>query len=267
MGQKRNRRDLRTALEAGQPVLVRRNLWKADHLEGFVVRVDREWAVLHLVVDVDLNGWTAVRLDSVRDVVLLRADAFITRALAWAGERPVDPGLDTSSVQDLLRSAHRAGADQRLAGLARHRAVVEQRARIDPQGPRLLVAQASAHQQRRLRQPVAGQERLDAKPLRRERVAKALQGRGADRLRAVEGDPPMAHGQEGSCSMASNPSGDASIRRVRNPRWQAVHECPSGCPTRRSRKRVVRLQQKLEPDSAEPVATRWSHSCAHGRRR
>ncbi|MBX3286623.1 MAG: hypothetical protein R2746_10895 [Acidimicrobiales bacterium] len=105
MGQKRNRRDLRTALEAGQPVLVRRNLWKADHLEGFVVRVDREWAVLHLVVDVDLNGWTAVRLDSVRDVVLLRADAFITRALAWAGERPVDPGLDTSSVQDLLRSA------------------------------------------------------------------------------------------------------------------------------------------------------------------
>lgn len=105
MGQKRNRRDLRAALEAGEPVVARRSLWKADHLEGFVVKVDREWAVLHVVVDVDLNGWAAVRLDSVRDVVRQPADAFITRALDWAGERPVDPGLDTSSIQELLRSA------------------------------------------------------------------------------------------------------------------------------------------------------------------
>lgn len=105
MGNKRNRRDLQAALDAGQPVLARRNLWKADHLEGFVVNVDRGWAVLHLVVDVGLNGWSAVRLDTIRDVVRQPADAFITRALAWAGERPEPAGLDTSSISELLRSA------------------------------------------------------------------------------------------------------------------------------------------------------------------
>lgn len=108
MGQKRNRRELEASREAGEPVLARRNLWKADHLEGFVVHVDREWAVLQLVYDVVLNGWSAVRLDTLRDVVRQPADAFITRALAWAGQHPEPADLDTTSVHDLLRSASTA---------------------------------------------------------------------------------------------------------------------------------------------------------------
>lgn len=80
MGRKRNLRDLTDAMSAGQPVMARRNLWKADHLEGFVVAVDQEWAVLNLIYDVGLNGWSAIRLDTIRDVERQRAEAFITRA-------------------------------------------------------------------------------------------------------------------------------------------------------------------------------------------
>lgn len=105
MGRKRNRRVLAEAQTAGEPVLARRNLWKADHLEGFVVGVDRDWAVLNLVYDVGLNGWSAIRLDTIREVERQRADAFITRALEWAGERPEPVALDTGSVEELLHSA------------------------------------------------------------------------------------------------------------------------------------------------------------------
>lgn len=105
MGRKRNLRDLTDAMSAGQPVMARRNLWKADHLEGFVVAVDQEWAVLNLIYDVGLNGWSAIRLDTIRDVERQRAEAFITRALAWAGEGPEAVDLDTSSVDQLVRSA------------------------------------------------------------------------------------------------------------------------------------------------------------------
>ena len=86
-------------------MLVRRNLWKADHLEGFVVAVAEEWALLHLVYDVGLNGWSAFRLDTVRDVEPQGENAFITRALRWAGEEPADPDLDTATVTTLLSSA------------------------------------------------------------------------------------------------------------------------------------------------------------------
>jgi len=107
MGRKRNRRELARAMEVGEPVLARRNLWKADHLEGFVVAVDERWAVLHLVYDVGLNGWSAVRLDTLREVERQPADAFITRALEFAGEQPEPIELDTSSIVALLRSAAR----------------------------------------------------------------------------------------------------------------------------------------------------------------
>lgn len=105
MGRKRNRRELAEAMSAGEPVMARRNLWKADHLEGFVVAVDQDWAVLNLVYDVGLNGWSAIRLDTIRDVERQRSEAFVTRALAWAGEGPEAVDLDTSTVERLLRSA------------------------------------------------------------------------------------------------------------------------------------------------------------------
>ena len=128
MGQKRNRRDLKAALDAGRPVVLRRNLWKADHLEGYVVEVGREWAVLNLAFEVDLIGWSAVRLDTVRDVAVQGPDAFITRALIWAGERPEDPGLDVTSLPHLLRSAttefplitvHREAVDPTVCAIGR----------------------------------------------------------------------------------------------------------------------------------------------------
>lgn len=105
MGRKRTRRALREAAATGEPVLVRRNLWKADHLEGFVVDVDDAWATLHLVHDVGLNGWSTVRLDTVRDVVHLGADAFITRALDLVGDEPLPLGLDLESAADVIRSS------------------------------------------------------------------------------------------------------------------------------------------------------------------
>lgn len=92
-------------METREPVLARRNLWKADHLEGFVVAVDQDWAILNLVYDVELNGWSAIRLDTIREVERQRADSFITRALDWAGEGPEPVDLDTRSVDHLLRSA------------------------------------------------------------------------------------------------------------------------------------------------------------------
>ncbi|CAN5468077.1 hypothetical protein BH10ACT1_BH10ACT1_14830 [soil metagenome] len=107
MGRKRNRRALREALESGRPVMARRGLWKADHLEGYVVAVDAEWALLHIVYDVGLNGWSAVRLDTIREVEPQGEGSFIARALDLAGERPQSCDLDTASVVDLLHSATR----------------------------------------------------------------------------------------------------------------------------------------------------------------
>jgi len=106
MGAKRIRRDLRAAMDLGRPVLARRRLWKADHLEGFVVGVDRSWALLHLVRDVDLIGWSAVRLDTIRDVEH-QDHGFLGRALALTGARPGMLDVDLSDLPPLLRSAAR----------------------------------------------------------------------------------------------------------------------------------------------------------------
>lgn len=105
MGAKRNRRELRAALAAGEPVLARRNLWKADHLEGFVVDLDAAWAVLNLVYDVGLNGWSVVRLDTLREVERQGPGTFIARALDWSHEGPTALDVDLDTPADLLRSA------------------------------------------------------------------------------------------------------------------------------------------------------------------
>ncbi len=107
MGRKRNRRELARALELSEPVIARRNVWKADHLEGFVVALDEHWAVLNLVYDVDLNGWSVVRLDTIREIERQGPETFITRALQWANEGPEQLGLDLSSVEAILRTASR----------------------------------------------------------------------------------------------------------------------------------------------------------------
>ena len=105
MGGKRNRRALTAARAAGEPVLARRNLWKADHLEGFVVDLDEDWAVLNLVYDVGLNGWSIVRLDTIGAVERQGPDTFITRALDWYGEQPTPVEVDLETAATLLRSA------------------------------------------------------------------------------------------------------------------------------------------------------------------
>ena len=105
MGGKRNRRALAAALVGGDPVLLRRRLWKADHLEGFVVAVDRSWVVLNLVYDVGLNGWSIVRQDTIREVERQGPDTFIARALDWYGETPSPVDVDLDSVSDIVQSA------------------------------------------------------------------------------------------------------------------------------------------------------------------
>ncbi len=105
MGRKRNRRELAEAWAVGHPVMARRNLWKADHLEGYVVEVAQDWAALHLVYDVCLNGWSAVRLDTLREVDRQGPDAFITRALALTGDEPEAAELDLAGPAELIRSA------------------------------------------------------------------------------------------------------------------------------------------------------------------
>ena len=105
MGRKRNRRELTAAHAASEPVLARRNVWKADHLEGFVVDLDEDWVVLNLVYDVSLNGWSVVRMDTLREIERQGSDTFIARALDWYSEEPMPLEVDLESTADLLRSA------------------------------------------------------------------------------------------------------------------------------------------------------------------
>lgn len=104
MGLKRNRKELAAAWAADELVLLRRNIWKADVLEGFVVDLDRDWVVLHVVYDVGLNGWSVVRLDTVRTVEREPANGFLPRALAQFGEQPAPVLVDLSSGRDAIRS-------------------------------------------------------------------------------------------------------------------------------------------------------------------
>jgi hypothetical protein len=104
MGMKRNRRELGAAWAADEVVIARRSLWKADPLEGFVVDLTRSWAALHVVYDVGLNGWSIVRLDTVKAVERHPADAFLPRALRWAGEEPEPIDVDLDRPRTLISS-------------------------------------------------------------------------------------------------------------------------------------------------------------------
>jgi hypothetical protein len=79
---------LRAARESGDVVRIRRKLKRAERLEGFVVGIGKQWVLLHLVDDVVLDGYAAVRLKDVDKVrVYVTAESFTQRALAFNGHR------------------------------------------------------------------------------------------------------------------------------------------------------------------------------------
>lgn len=65
------------------------------------------WVVVHQARDIALDGWCAIRLTTVRKVVVSAADSFIARAMSWAGQEAEPVDLDPSSTDGLLRSAAR----------------------------------------------------------------------------------------------------------------------------------------------------------------
>jgi hypothetical protein len=104
MGTKRNGRALGAAWAADELVLLRRNIWKADILEGFVVDLDEGWTAINVVYDVGLNGWSVVRLDTLREVERYAPTSFLSRALVQFGEHPEPLDVDLSSCQAVIRS-------------------------------------------------------------------------------------------------------------------------------------------------------------------
>ncbi|WP_426572669.1 hypothetical protein [Aquihabitans sp. McL0605] len=104
MGMKRNGRALGAAWAADELVLLRRNIWKADILEGFVVDLDDGWTVINVVYDVGLNGWSVVRLSTLREVERQPPTSFLSRALVRFGEQPEPLDADLSSCEAVIRS-------------------------------------------------------------------------------------------------------------------------------------------------------------------
>lgn len=105
MGLKRNRRQLGEAMAEERLVMARRSLWKADHLEGFVTDVASQWALLHVVREVSLNGWTAVRLDSIRGVEHQQRSSLLARLMALDEVHPQGVEVDITDATSVLRSA------------------------------------------------------------------------------------------------------------------------------------------------------------------
>jgi len=102
MGAKRNRRELGAAWAADELALARRSLWKAEVLEGFVVDLSHEWVALNVVWDVGLNGWSIVRLDTIREVTRTRSDSFLPRALAWYDHHASPLPIELGTCHDLI---------------------------------------------------------------------------------------------------------------------------------------------------------------------
>ncbi|MEY2453669.1 MAG: hypothetical protein QOD92_3243 [Acidimicrobiaceae bacterium] len=80
---------LRSALNDNVVVEVQRSIRRADRLDGFVVGLGKRWLLMHLVDDVVMNGYAAVRLQDVnRARVRAGKGSFTLRALELADERP-----------------------------------------------------------------------------------------------------------------------------------------------------------------------------------
>ncbi|MEV8322878.1 hypothetical protein [Kitasatospora sp. NPDC056731] len=84
------------ARHEGRLVRLRRTLPGADRLEGFVLGTGPVWTLLANCADHRLDGWTAVRTDSLRKVRDLGGPETLTvRALRRSGLWPVrPPGAD-----------------------------------------------------------------------------------------------------------------------------------------------------------------------------
>lgn len=107
MGAKRNRRRLLEARESGKPVWLTRSLDTADWIEGFVVDVGADWVLLAHAWDLHLDGWMAVRLDTVEDVGHTRSGKALRRALELRGEQVARIPVDLSGPGEIIRSMAR----------------------------------------------------------------------------------------------------------------------------------------------------------------
>lgn len=107
MGRKQNRGDLKAARDARQPVRLVRSVAGANYVEGLVLDVDRDWVLLHKLNDLRLDGWSAVRLDTVRKITGPGNGLATRRALKLHGERAQPVDADLSSTAKLVRSLAR----------------------------------------------------------------------------------------------------------------------------------------------------------------
>lgn len=105
MGRKQNRRELRAAREGDEVVGLIRNVWRADRIGGYVAGVERDWVLLHVVDEVVLDGWSAVRADTIGKVVRQSPDSFVSRALQLYEQEPGLPGpVDLEGPASIVRS-------------------------------------------------------------------------------------------------------------------------------------------------------------------
>jgi hypothetical protein len=104
MGAKRNLRELRAALKNEEPVRLARSLRGAEALDGFVVALGDEWVLLHRLFDVRLDGWSAVRLDTVESVRRGGPQALASRVLRVRSQRPVALNVNLGSATSVIKT-------------------------------------------------------------------------------------------------------------------------------------------------------------------
>jgi hypothetical protein len=104
MGRKRNHAVLTEARGDEAAVHLRRSLEDAEELEGYIVGLSDEWVVIHRLRDLRLDGWSAVRLSTIRNVRRAHHAGVLDAALEYWDERPTDFGARLGSDAELLRS-------------------------------------------------------------------------------------------------------------------------------------------------------------------
>lgn len=104
MGAKRNRRLLIGARESGKAVRLHRVYEDSEWFDGIVLDVSADWVLLARVTDFRLDGWTAIRLNSIDEVTRTGHGGTIRRALELHGERPEPISVDLSSPAEIIRS-------------------------------------------------------------------------------------------------------------------------------------------------------------------
>lgn len=108
MGAKRNGRELQAALAGREPVRLQRSLTGAEWLDGFVMAVADDWVLLHRFHNVQLDGWSAVRLDTVRRVERDGDDSLVSRVLRARSQQPTGIEVDLTNVVTVTKSVAKA---------------------------------------------------------------------------------------------------------------------------------------------------------------